>query len=108
MATKQKMNQGVGMSDLGKEIFIQSILPVEQCDDSLLFEMIFTDSDGNKYKSRFHIRNHNVGLFNLALNKIRPTRMSNGVACVSHTSPRGPVLSSRDRASNNSGGQSCP
>lgn len=96
------------MSDLGKEIFIQSILPVEQRDDSLLFEMVFTDSDGNKYRSRFYIRNHNVGLFNLALNKIRPTRMSNGVAGVSHTPPRDPVLPSRGRASNNSGGQSCP
>jgi len=96
------------MSNQGQEIFIQSILPVEQRDDSLLFEMVFTDADGSKYKSRFYVRNHNIGLFNLALNKIRPTRMSNGVAGVSHTPPRGPVLPSRDRASNDSGGQSCP
>lgn len=92
------------MSDVGKEIFIKSVLPLEQREDSLLFEMSFTDAEGNTFKSRFFVRNHNVGLFNMALSKMRPIT----TASVSHTSPRGPVLSGGSRASNNTGGQLCP
>lgn len=92
------------MSEIGREIFIQSVLPLEQREDSLLFEMSFTDANGNTFRSRFTIRNHNVGLFNLALNKMRPITTTS----VSHTSPRGPALLSGSRASNNTGGQSCP
>lgn len=92
------------MSEIGKEIFIKSVLPLEQREDSLLFEMSFTDAQGNAFKSRFFVGNHNVGLFNMALSKMRPIT----TASVSHTSPRGPVLLSGSRASNNTGGQSCP
>lgn len=92
------------MSEIEKEIFITSILPLEQREDSLLFEMSFTDAEGNAFKSRFFVRNHNVGLFNMALSKMRPIT----TASVSHTSPRGPALPSGSRASNNTGGQLCP
>jgi len=92
------------MSEIGREIFVKSVLPLEQREDSLLFGMSFTDAEGNAFKSRFFVRNHNVGLFNMALSKMRPLT----TASVSHTSPRGPALLSGGRASNNTGGQSCP
>lgn len=92
------------MSDVGKEIFIKSVLPLEQREDSLLFEMSFTDAEGNAFKSRFFVRNHNVGLFNMAISKMRPIT----AASVSHTPPRGPASGQDSRASNNTGGQSCP
>lgn len=95
------------MNKPAREIFIESILPVNQDSDSLQFEMISIDSDGQKYRSRFCVRNHNVGLFNLAINKIRPSRVSSGKGAVSHTTPKDPVHLS-GRVPNNSGGQSCP
>ena len=62
------------MSETKREIFIRSILGVEQREDSMLFEMSLVDCNGKEYRSRFFVRDHNIGLFNLALKKINPIR----------------------------------
>lgn len=95
------------MNSRGEEIFIESILPIGQRNESVLFEMTFADEAGKKHRSRFYVRNCNVGLFNLAINSIRPAKAPDSISSASHITPRGQARTSSGRAPNNPGGQSC-
>ena len=77
------------MSD-SHDLIIQSILGATQHEDCLEFEITLKDRDGNAYLSRFTVRNHNVGLLNRALRKLRPLGISVHTSHVAHTSPKKP------------------
>ena len=77
------------MSDR-RDLQIESILGTKQLDDALEFEIALKDREGNIYLSRFTVRNHNVGLFNRALRKLRPLKILGRTSPVPHTFPKKP------------------
>lgn len=70
---------------------IKSILGVTQYEDFLEFEVMQVDSEGKAYASRFRVRNHNIGLFNRVLRKIRPTSIPGKTLAAFHTTPKSPA-----------------